>query len=97
LATRWLEEGQEFTQVIPSPQSRAHQTAEIIAEILTAPLEFDTNWKKIDNGMLAGLFQDDAASGTPFPNSKPPMSQSVAQARAIGICACLRAVFPRFS
>ena len=55
MAARWLDEGHEFNQIISSPQSRARQTAEIIAEILSLPLEFDSNWKEINNGALVGL------------------------------------------
>jgi 2,3-bisphosphoglycerate-dependent phosphoglycerate mutase len=72
LATRWQEEGQEFTLVISSPQSRARQTAEIIAEILSVQLEFDPNWKEIDNGMLAGLVRDDAGERHSFPDFETP-------------------------
>jgi broad specificity phosphatase PhoE len=38
LATCWQDKGIEFTQIISSPQSRARQTAEIIAEMLSIPL-----------------------------------------------------------
>jgi len=55
VAARWLDEGQEFNQIVSSPQSRARQTAEIIAEILSLPLEFDSNWKEINNGSMVGL------------------------------------------
>jgi 2,3-bisphosphoglycerate-dependent phosphoglycerate mutase len=72
LAARWQEEGQEFTQIISSPQSRARQTAVIIAEILSTPLEFDINWKEIDNGLLAGLTLEHAAEKHPFPDFMSP-------------------------
>ena len=72
LATRWQEEGQEFTQVISSPQSRARQTAEIISEMLSVPLEFDSNWKEIDNGKLAGLVQEEAGERHSFPKFETP-------------------------
>jgi broad specificity phosphatase PhoE len=55
VANRWLEEGLTFKKIISSPQSRARQTAEIIADMLSLPLEFDSNWKEINNGDLAGL------------------------------------------
>ena len=72
LAERWKEERNIFTQIISSPQSRARQTAEIIANILEAPLDFDPDWKEIDNGILAGLSLHEAAEKHPFPNFMPP-------------------------
>lgn len=54
LAKYWKKEGEFFDQIISSPQSRARQTAEIIANSLTVPIEFDEKWREIDNGVLAG-------------------------------------------
>ena len=59
VAARWLEEGVTFIRIISSPQSRARQTAEIIAEQLSLPIEFDSNWKEINNGVLAGFSLDE--------------------------------------
>ena len=72
VATRWLDEGLAFKQIISSPQSRARQTAEIIAEILSEPLEFDSNWKEINNGVLAGLTLEEAGKRYPFPEFMTP-------------------------
>jgi len=72
LAARWQKERLEFTQVISSPQSRACQTAEIITEMLSISLEFDINWKEIDNGMLAGLTLEDTDERHPFPDFISP-------------------------
>lgn len=75
LAARWQEEGFSFDQIISSTQSRARQTAEIIAESLSVPLEFDLDWKEIDNGLLAGLTLDEAAERHPFPEFMNPYQQ----------------------
>lgn len=72
VATRWLDEGKTFMRIISSPQSRARQTAEIIAEILSLPLEFDSNWKEINNGVLAGLTLDDIGKRYPVPEIMTP-------------------------
>jgi 2,3-bisphosphoglycerate-dependent phosphoglycerate mutase len=75
LASRWLEEGTTFDRIISSPQSRARQTAEIITESLSAPLEFNSDWIEIDNGSLAGLTSADAAERYPFPDFMTPYDQ----------------------
>ena len=72
VAARWLEEGMTFTRIISSPQSRARQTAEIIAEKLSLPLEFDSNWKEINNGNLAGITLDEVDKRNPFPEIMTP-------------------------
>ncbi len=72
LADRWQKEGQEFSLIISSPQPRARQTAESIAKTLSIPIEFDANWKEIDNGILAGLTLEDAAARHPFPDFMSP-------------------------
>lgn len=72
VAARWLEEGMTFTRIISSPQSRARQTAQIIAEKLSLPLEFDSNWKEINNGILAGITLDEVDKRNPFPEIMTP-------------------------
>ena len=72
VATRWLDEDLTFKRIISSPQSRARQTAEIIAEILSEPLEFDSNWKEINNGVLAGRTLEEAGKRYPFPEFMTP-------------------------
>jgi len=72
VASRWLEEGMTFTRIISSPQSRARQTAQIIAEKLSLPLEFDSNWKEINNGILAGITLDEVDKRNPFPEIMTP-------------------------
>lgn len=55
LAARWKREKVTFDHVISSPLTRAKQTAEIIANILGATIEFDPLWLERDNGEFAGL------------------------------------------
>ena len=72
LAAHWQHEYVIFDQIISSPQSRARQTAEIIAETLSVPLEFEDNWVEIDNGVLAGKTLREAAQKHPTPDFMSP-------------------------
>jgi len=67
LARCWKAAGQRFDRAISSPLQRARQTAEIIAEALGLPLEFDPIWMERDNGRLAGLKMEEAAVLHPRP------------------------------
>ncbi len=67
LADKWLAEGVTFEQCISSPLLRAAQTAEIVTQVLNVPLEFDADWMEINNGLLAGLTDDQAAQVAPRP------------------------------
>jgi 2,3-bisphosphoglycerate-dependent phosphoglycerate mutase len=67
LARRWQAEAVTFDLIISSPQSRARQTAEILAEALGLPIEFDSLWMERDNGRLAGLRLTEAAERFPRP------------------------------
>jgi broad specificity phosphatase PhoE len=66
LATHWQQGGVTFDQIISSPQSRARQTAEILANSLSVPLEFEENWREIDNGVLAGKTLSEVKQHRPF-------------------------------
>ena len=65
LAAHWIAGGVVFDKVIASPQSRAKQTAEIIAGALGYEIEYDRVWMERDNGVLAGLRHDDAREKYP--------------------------------
>ena len=60
LAKRWLAEGLTFDRIISSPQTRSRQTAEIIAGLLGAPLEFDPLWMERDYGRVSGMQSEEA-------------------------------------
>lgn len=64
----WLSKGVSFDHIISSPQSRARQTAEIIAKILGSNVEFDEIWMERDNGIYAGLHMDEARIKYPYPD-----------------------------
>jgi 2,3-bisphosphoglycerate-dependent phosphoglycerate mutase len=68
LADRWLSEGVLFDYVVASPQPRARQTAEIIADVLGLQVEFDPVWMERDNGVYAGLHMDEAKIRYPYPD-----------------------------
>ena len=56
LGKRWQLQGQTFDRIIASPQSRALETAQIIAKQISAPAPVtDPVWKEVHNGKLAGL------------------------------------------
>ncbi len=59
--------------------------------MLSIPLEFDINWKEIDNGVLAGLTLEDADERHPFPDFMSPFDRSENQAKAIGTSTCAQA------
>jgi broad specificity phosphatase PhoE len=67
LAERWQNERRTFEWVISSPLARARETAEIICAALNIPLELDPAWMEIDNGLLAGLNDEQAAQSFPRP------------------------------
>jgi broad specificity phosphatase PhoE len=67
LTERWQAEDRSFERAVSSPLLRARETAEIICTALSVPLELDTNWKEIDNGLLAGLSEEEAAQSVPRP------------------------------
>ncbi len=61
LARRWQSEGVSFDRAISSPLLRARETAEIMCNALNIPLEFEPGWMEINNGVLAGLKDEEAA------------------------------------
>ncbi len=67
-----LAQGMTFDCIIASPLARAHETAQIIAEVLHVPLEVDADWMELDNGPLAGLSPDVAAVRYPKPDFRNP-------------------------
>ena len=60
LALRWKAEGVSFGLAISSPLSRARETAEIIANSLAIPLEFDPIWKERHTGKISGMRYEEA-------------------------------------
>jgi broad specificity phosphatase PhoE len=67
LAARWKHEKKTFDFMIASPQSRARETAEIIAPTLDLEIEYDSVWMERDNGLLAGLHESEAKEKYPQP------------------------------
>jgi 2,3-bisphosphoglycerate-dependent phosphoglycerate mutase len=71
LAQYWQSKQKAFDFCVASPQSRTRQTAEIIAESLDLKIEYDPVWKERDNGVYAGLHQDEARERYPYPDFQP--------------------------
>jgi 2,3-bisphosphoglycerate-dependent phosphoglycerate mutase len=67
LAERWLKENTTFDLIISSPLSRALGTAQILANTLHIPLEFNPLWMERNNGLLAGLRPEEAIITYPRP------------------------------
>ncbi len=65
LVARWQAEGRHFDAIISSPLLRARQTAEMISNILMAPVEFDPDWLERDTGKLTGMNRQEAVD-SPF-------------------------------
>jgi 2,3-bisphosphoglycerate-dependent phosphoglycerate mutase len=54
LASYWKSNATKFDLIVSSPLLRASQTAEIIADCLKAPVEYDSSWKERNFGNLQG-------------------------------------------
>jgi 2,3-bisphosphoglycerate-dependent phosphoglycerate mutase len=67
LAERWTAEKRHFDLAICSPLMRARETAGVVSQALSIPLEFDPLWMERDNGLLAGLHHDEALELHPPP------------------------------
>jgi 2,3-bisphosphoglycerate-dependent phosphoglycerate mutase len=76
LATRWQAEGRTFDRVFSSPLARARETAEIVCAALKAPLELDPEWMEINNGLLAGLSDEEANQSVPRPGFITPYTHT---------------------
>lgn len=75
LAQRWRDAGLTFDRCISSPLLRASQTAEIICQTLIIPLEMSDHWKELDNGLLAGLRDEEAEQTLPRPTFMTPYTR----------------------
>lgn len=75
LARRWREEGVSFDQCIASPLLRARETAEIICQTLGVSLEFSVEWKELDNGLLAGMTDEEAENLISRPKFMTPYTR----------------------
>ena len=75
LAERWQAEGRTFDRVFSSPLARARETAEIVCSALNAPLELDPEWMEINNGLLAGLSDEEANQAVPRPQFMTPYTR----------------------
>jgi 2,3-bisphosphoglycerate-dependent phosphoglycerate mutase len=67
LLDRWKSEAKVFDLVTSSPLARARETAEIIASGLNVPLELDSLWMERDNGLMAGLTEEEVQETLPQP------------------------------
>ena len=68
LAEYWYSKNKRFDFCISSPQSRARETAEIVAAALELEIEYNPIWMERDNGELAGLLHKEALVSHPPPD-----------------------------
>jgi 2,3-bisphosphoglycerate-dependent phosphoglycerate mutase len=71
LADYWQSKAVVFDHCISSPQSRARETAEIVAGVLGLEIEYNPVWMERNNGHYAGLQQDEARQRYPYPDFQP--------------------------
>lgn len=71
-AQAWLAQGVQFDTIVASPLVRARRTAEIVGQVLQAPVEPDPDWMELNNGPLAGLPFDVAEEHYPTPDFRNP-------------------------
>jgi 2,3-bisphosphoglycerate-dependent phosphoglycerate mutase len=67
-----LNQGYSYQLIIASPLRRAQETARILSAIVKVPVETDQDWIEMDNGPLAGLPFDTAATLYPRPVFRNP-------------------------
>lgn len=67
LADRWQAEGRHFDGIFASALDRASQTADIVNQVLGAPIEYDMLWAERDLGELTGINHAEAPKRVPPP------------------------------
>lgn len=72
LGEYWLEKDVAFDVILASPQVRARDTAEIIADALNVPLEFDPIWRERFIGAAAGLTHEEVLQKYHQPGFRTP-------------------------
>ncbi|MCL2497471.1 MAG: histidine phosphatase family protein [Symbiobacteriaceae bacterium] len=68
-------QGRSFDIIIASPLLRARKTAEIVAEALQLPLEFDARLVEINMGVYEGLIRSEAAERYPEVWARDPINK----------------------
>ena len=79
LASYWKSEDMKFDLVISSPLLRASQTAEIIANSLMVPIEYDPAWKERNFGRLQDAYLNEIDQQVPpvdFFNPYAPIGEN---------------------
>lgn len=67
LALRWAAEEAVFDLILSSPLQRARETVEILTKKLTLPVQYDPLLMERNNGVLAGLHEEEARERYPEP------------------------------
>ena len=77
IGDRWLAEGHSFDHIFASPQKRAKETADIIADILKLSVETDPIWMERNIGGIAGMTNDEVNQRYPMRNNVTPFTPIV--------------------
>ena len=77
-AEEWKRSGVTFDLIFASTLVRAAESAQIVAETLDVPIEYDPDWMEIDNGPLAGLPFDEGRERYPRPDFSNPFEPLLA-------------------
>ena len=67
LATFWKDSGTTFNGAWCSTLLRAHETAQMVADVLDIPFTASDLLREWDNGPLAGLSREEALRRSPIP------------------------------
>ena len=71
-ATEWKRSAVTFDLIVASTLVRASESAQIVGDVLDAPVEYDPGWMERDNGPLAGLPFAVGREQYPRPDSANP-------------------------
>lgn len=77
LADRWQSDAVRFDHILASPLKRARETANIIADALNLPVEFDPIWLERDIGGVSGMTSDEVNRRYPNREFLTPFSAVV--------------------
>lgn len=77
LADRWQSDAVIFDHILASPLKRARETANIIADALNLPVEFDPIWLERDIGGVSGMTSDEVNRRYPNREFLTPFSAVV--------------------
>lgn len=79
----WLKEHYKIEKIFSSTLKRATETAQIISKTIKAAVEYDESLMEWDNGLLAGLYREEAAKRFPMPTGGRKPHDTYAQTESL--------------